>query len=215
MKEMYRRGMTLCEIGDVFGVTRERVRQVIKRYFGLDREHGGQAIKSLLSVRDRVEKLAAEDEKRQRRYMAKWGMTKEECIAVSDLPRSDNRHPIRRFECQRKSAKVRGIEWRMTFKEWWTIWQESGHWHERGRGKGYCMARYGDTGPYSADNVEIITIGQNFRDSYLKTSWDERFPNARKPKTSVSFARLTRLGNFLGWQVYFNKKYIATVPVRK
>ena len=213
--QMYRNGMTLVQIGEVFGVTRERVRQVLKRYYGMSRFDGGMTMRIFKESHDRLSAAEAQKRARDERHFAKWGMTVDELAAVSDLPRADNRHPLRKFESQRKAAKNRGVEWGLTFKQWWNIWQESGHWHERGRGKGYCMARHGDTGGYTEDNVYICTIGQNFSDSYLKKSWDERFPNARKPKGAVSFVRLTRLGNFLGWQVMMNRKYLATVPVRK
>jgi hypothetical protein len=47
-------------------------------------------------------------------------------------------------------------------EEWWRVWQESGHWHERGNRKHqYCMARINDTGPYAIWNVEIITCAEN------------------------------------------------------
>ena len=61
-----------------------------------------------------------------------------------------------KFHCQRNSAFDRGIEWELTFDEWLDIWQSSGHLEERGRGVGkYCMSRFGDIGPYSANNVFI------------------------------------------------------------
>jgi hypothetical protein len=46
------------------------------------------------------------------------------------------------------------------------MWQDSGKWEQRGRKQGqYCMARKGDVGPYSPDNVDIITIRQNSIDA--------------------------------------------------
>lgn len=180
IKEMYRRGMTLEAIGGVFGITRERVRQVVNWYFGLEREDGGQAIQSLLKARDRSEKLAKEAEVRLQKQIAKWGMTKAEIAAVSDLPRSDHRHPVRRFECQRKNAKVRGISWQLSFKQWWDIWQQSGHWEQRGRGQGYVMARYGDSDGYSVDNVYICTGAQNSKDSYITKPAAGRVEKRRK-----------------------------------
>lgn len=63
---------------------------------------------------------------------------------------------------QRANARRRGIPWEFTFNTWWGVWKNSGKWEHRGMGKGkYCMARRGDLGPYSPENVRIITFSQN------------------------------------------------------
>jgi hypothetical protein len=66
------------------------------------------------------------------------------------------------FQAHRSSSASRGIQFLLTFEEWWEIWQASGHWHERGPGRDkYCMARFGDRGSYAVGNVDIITNRQN------------------------------------------------------
>jgi hypothetical protein len=66
------------------------------------------------------------------------------------------------FKSHKGGAKRRGIGFELTFKQWWKIWRESGHWNERGLGaKSYCMARFGDKGPYAIGNVKIITVSDN------------------------------------------------------
>jgi hypothetical protein len=182
MRDMYKSGQTLEEIGAAFGVTRERVRQVLSRQFGVSSEEGGQAIKCFLSVRDKLEKRSREAALRNAKDFAKWGMTTEDIGAVSDLPRSDNHHPLRKFNQQRVNARRRGLGWGLTFKQWWGIWQESGLWDKRGKGQGYCMARHGDSDGYTPENVYICTIGQNFSDSYLAHPAAERVAkrNARR-----------------------------------
>lgn len=74
-----------------------------------------------------------------------------------------NKHPFqRRFDTHKSNAKSRGIEFLLTFEQWFKIWTDSGHLHERGnRGHQYCMARLGDKGPYAVGNVKIITCNQN------------------------------------------------------
>jgi NUMOD3 motif len=60
------------------------------------------------------------------------------------------------------SARECGIEFLLTFDEWYKIWFDSGHLHERGpRKEQYCMARFGDSGPYAVGNVKIITMSEN------------------------------------------------------
>jgi hypothetical protein len=74
--------------------------------------------------------------------------------------------PKRRFWQQRQQARGRNIEWKLTFEEWWAIWQQSGKWEYRGCKKGqYCMSRKGDIGPYATDNVFIQLHSNNISDA--------------------------------------------------
>ena len=64
----------------------------------------------------------------------------------------------------RFDAEGKRIEFRLTYGEWYDIWESSGKWSERGTGKGaYCMARHNDLGHYEVGNVAIITIAENTR----------------------------------------------------
>ena len=78
----------------------------------------------------------------------------------------------RKFRAQRAGAAYRNIEWRLSFEEWREIWQNSGHWEERGRRIGqYCMCRIGDSGPYAVGNVFIglFTANVSFAKNPRKT----------------------------------------------
>jgi hypothetical protein len=67
-----------------------------------------------------------------------------------------------RFLCQRYTAGLRGIEWNLTFQEWWDWWQATGHYNERGCKKGmYVMSRPGDKGPYALNNIVCKTHVDN------------------------------------------------------
>lgn len=71
-----------------------------------------------------------------------------------------------KYLAHKNSAKQRGIRFLLTFEEWFVIWEDSGVFHLRGRQRGqYCMARYGDKGPYAVGNVEIIPMTKNSSDS--------------------------------------------------
>lgn len=79
---------------------------------------------------------------------------------------ADYSTPLGKFEQQRRQAKQREIQWLLTFDEWWLIWQESGHWEQRGKRAGqYVMSRNGDVGPYSISNVAICRFEDNIRDA--------------------------------------------------
>jgi hypothetical protein len=72
---------------------------------------------------------------------------------------------MRKFKQQKASARRRGISFLLSFEQWWGIWEASGKWEQRGKSKGnYCMARYGDKGPYAVKNVFICTV----KDGHLK-----------------------------------------------
>jgi hypothetical protein len=76
--------------------------------------------------------------------------------------------PMRGFQQHRKNARQRGIGWELSLWQWWTIWQESGHWDHRGSGQGYVMCREGDIGPYTVGNVFIAPGIVNCSDKAAK-----------------------------------------------
>jgi hypothetical protein len=75
------------------------------------------------------------------------------------------RTPKDKYRDHKRGATARGINFLLTFDEWWNIWQQSGYWDKRGCKKGqYCMSRIGDIGPYIVGNVFIQTHRQNILD---------------------------------------------------
>lgn len=63
-------------------------------------------------------------------------------------------NPWLRFIQNRASAKRRGIDFKLTFDEWWTLWAV--HYHERGTHRDeYNLCRYLDMGCYEIGNVRI------------------------------------------------------------
>lgn len=45
-----------------------------------------------------------------------------------------------------------------TYAEWYTWWEETGHWHQRGnRNDQYFMTRINRTGDWTLDNIQCIT----------------------------------------------------------
>lgn len=149
--EMYLMGKVLREIGEKYGLTRERVRQIISRA-GVSSTDGGSALKSRIKS---IDAAARKD----REYLAKYGCTFKEYIEIRDSGGT------RAYGEQKRNAKTRGIDFSISLKEWWNIWADSGKWEMRGRGYGkYVMARNGDTGPYAIGNVRIITTTDNIKE---------------------------------------------------
>lgn len=89
------------------------------------------------------------------------------CINGKDYAYNDPARPKNKFKVHKERAAKNNIPFLLTFEEWWSIWQSSGHWDERGRGKGkYVMARRGpDIGPYAIENVDIKTHGENISEA--------------------------------------------------
>ena len=92
-----------------------------------------------------------------------------------------------KYNCQKGKAKHRGIDFNLTFDEWWEIWQQSGKWEQRGFRKGqYVMSRKNDIGPYAIGNVFIQPAEDNhsqvvFNDEVMK-GFSERHKGKSKPK---------------------------------
>lgn len=71
--------------------------------------------------------------------------------------------PYIKFLSHRNGAAARGIEFEMTFEEWWAIWEP--RFADRGRKVGQVvMCRAGDEGPYRTGNVRIDTVTANHRE---------------------------------------------------
>lgn len=170
---MYEAGMTLEQIGQRYGVTRERIRQILKR-LGLTGEHGG--IKKRAQVKR--EKIAAS---RDASYIARFGVDYAHYIVIRDGG------GVSAFRQQRTNAARRGIGWHLSLGDFWRIWQESGRWQERGRGKGkYCLARYADRGDYTIGNVWVCSFPENCREANSHSKRGNNnihflYPGTRKP----------------------------------
>lgn len=70
--------------------------------------------------------------------------------------------PKGQFTIHKSNARRRGIDFQLTFEQWWNVWRRSGHWDQRGNRRGaYVMSRHGDVGAYAVGNVSIIPFCTN------------------------------------------------------
>lgn len=176
MAEKYKAGMTLKELGDFYGFSRERARQLMTWELGITHKDGGKHKRA-------TEKQKAQEERARIRHAAKWGMSIEQRQTLRDMDPDYSQTPICKFVQQRNNAKRRNIDWQLTLGEWWQIWEASGKWDERGRGSGYVMARHGDTGPYAVGNVKVIN-GRENQSEYIRRHWKQvRSGDKPHPKT--------------------------------
>jgi hypothetical protein len=172
MLALYRNGATLKQIGERYGITRERVRQILTKLYGMDARHGGARV---IARRRAISHTARKDAKCLDKHGCSYAQYKE----LIEMGRSLTgagigaaRTPVRAFAQQRNNALRCGYPWKLTLWQWWTVWQKSGHWSERGRGNGYWLTRRDKTGPFIVENV-FIARGED--------SWSEASPR-RAPR---------------------------------
>jgi hypothetical protein len=200
MAALYRAGQTLEQIGTQYGVTRERVRQIIAKHHGLNAKSGGAHILGIEAKRKRAVE-------RDARYLAQYGCTWDQYREVRAIGRAMvkagskfGRTPLGAYLLQRRNAHERGIRWEFNFWQWWSVWQASGHWEQRGRGQGYCMCRKGDAGPYALGNVYIAPSRENSSARRQKTSGlpmgVSKHRNRFHAQRSI-YGSIKRLGSFL------------------
>lgn len=64
------------------------------------------------------------------------------------------------YSSHKSQAKTRGVEFKLSFDEWWDIWKP--HYHNRGSKVGqFVMCRKMDKGAYEVGNVSIGTVKDN------------------------------------------------------
>lgn len=152
---------TLDEIGKIYGLTRERVRQRLKK-FGYDRKDGGILIRTAINKAQDAMENRGKTNKREIQCINYYGCSIEvrdaygNCNKLGTIPMA--------YKTQKNNALKHGIQFNLTLPEWIDIWEKSGHFQERGRGK-YVMGRMCDMGAYEVGNVYIIHQSENSKES--------------------------------------------------
>jgi DNA-binding CsgD family transcriptional regulator len=177
MAAMYKAGSTLEDIGAKYEISRERVRQILSKC-GLTRNDAGwRAVRAAAAEVTKRDKWNTSRKNKNERCQKFYGCSYDVLLqanAGDNISRTGS--PAQCYLRQRETSNKRGISWEITFPEWWKVWQDSGKWAERGRGRDrYCMSRIADRGPYRLDNVEIVTNAKNTADSYLTKPAYKRF----------------------------------------
>lgn len=152
---------TLQEIGDAYGITRERVRQRLKKH-GYIRLDGGISMRSMA---DKIEKSFSDRGKSsllEIKCFNYYGCSREFRDSYGDCNKKGSL-PIA-YKSHKNNAIRRGIGFELTLPEWIEIWEKSGHLDERGRGK-YVMSRICDLGSYSKENVVIKSQSENSKEA--------------------------------------------------
>jgi transposase len=194
MVRAYGAGLSLEKIGEIHGVTRERVRQIISAR-GITRFDGGPSLKAAAQKAARAARRAASQDERCLRVYGCIYAALEALIGAG--VRVTSHKAARAYVQHKRNSDARGIEFSLTFPQWWAVWQKSGKWDERGRAK-YVMARNGDIGAYSVGNVRICTSSENIKEGYIKTPASVR---AAKRASNPAANNRTTLGRGRGYTI--------------
>ena len=125
--------------------------------------------------------------------------------------------PSTAYARQKAMAKIRGIDWQITYDEWWNVWESSGKYDQRGRGKGkYVMSRINDTGPYAYSNVFIQLNEDNVsQGSKGKKQSPEVIANRVAKQIGVKHSVERRLINSLAQKNSPNNNFKTNNPRKK
>lgn len=143
-------GRTLAAIGADYGISRERVRQILVAN-GVSADSGGVA----LSAR---QKKVASQEARNSNKLRIWGISLEEWTRLNTIKNPLGENPFRAFTSYRRNARKYGDDrWRISFVEWWAMWEASGLWGKKGSSdERIVMIRTNPAGNFEAANLEIV-----------------------------------------------------------
>ena len=148
---LFRGGETLAEIGTHYDVTRERVRQILKRY-GLTRKDGGASVQNNKIKIEQAAILKIKHDKRAIKYGVSW----EEYQVLRKRIGADN---ARRFQSMRAhvlagNGGYKKNTWEISLRDFVDVWDAAGCEVNQ---KGYCFARIDYTKGFTMDNLHIIT----------------------------------------------------------
>ncbi len=100
--------------------------------------------------------------------------TREQKDKKSERDKARNRTPEAAYQTHKSKAASRGIEFKLTFDEWSSLWEE--HWENRGcsGANSLQMCRLNDEGAYEVGNVRIDTLSNNVKEAhYLRSNLNE------------------------------------------
>lgn len=163
IRKEFEKGSSMPELALKYQMTRQGIQLILKNQ-GIDRKQGGAAVRAKLK---KEKEQSKKFKHKQKACLNKWGCTLEQWQTLRDYDENFHKTPIARFIQHRSNVLRDAIPWKLTLWQWWTIWSQSGHYQQRGRGKtAYCMTRKNDNGIYEVENVQITTISENLKQGF-------------------------------------------------
>lgn len=165
MCDLYLGGYPLRTIGELFGISGERVRQRISES-GITGESTPRHKKIQMAKEHRQLYKKTRLTEKMEFIQEAYGCGLAEVISLNDgRPLRESSSKSGCYLAQRGNANYRGIEWNMSFPEWVGFWGDK--FNQRGKEIGkLVMCRSGDVGPYELGNVFIATCSENISSGY-------------------------------------------------
>lgn len=203
MIQYFKSGLTYQQIGDMYGISRQRIQQILSKH-RITYKDGGFHLLVIARSRERKKlKEAYLIKSRTDRIFRNFKCSPDEYYAIMGTKRykTNPGGPAQAYYQQCRSAGLRGIKFELTFPQWFKIWKDSGHLEDRGKAK-YVMTRFGDKGPYALGNVAIKTSSENIKEGYIFRGHIPLTNEERKERNKI-YAREYR-------KTLAYKKYIKT-----
>lgn len=156
----YLAGEAMPSIAEAYGMTRQGVQLILKKN-GYGSKDGGASIRSATRIK---QEAASKHEKKETYCILKWGCTLDQWQLLRSVHPDFEHTPIARFIQHRNNVAKKNISWSLSLWDWWSIWNESGKYHDRGRTKdSYCMVLKKNADSYEVSSVEIIKVADNLK----------------------------------------------------
>lgn len=173
MCQLFKSGKTLQQIGDSYGLSRERVRRLIKRN-GMCWLDGGKHLEAEARRLEREKILA---ERREARSIKTYGCSHAEVEQINQgMALTDIGSPAYMYFRDSMNAKKRGLRFDITLPQWMDLFDIGGGLSNRCREQdGLVLGRIDKSGHYTIDNVRVVTLAENSRDTRMQTMHRESF----------------------------------------
>lgn len=154
----FKAGTPMPDLAKAYGLTRQGVQLILKQ-MNLGAKDGGAGLRA----KQRKQTTATlKILNKEQQCATRWGCSLEQWQLLRSMHPSFHHTPIARFIQHRNNVLRKKLRWSLTLWQWWSEWNDSGRYHERGRQKqSYCMARRQNTGDYAVGNVVIMSIQDN------------------------------------------------------
>ena len=179
-----KRFYTMQMIGDKYGLTRERVRQILGKY-GIKRNEGGYYKASRIKKENLEAKKIIE---RENKWLPFYGCTNKEFKKINKGPyRITKNCPAASYSSFKRFIERRETVY-LTLPQWVKVWKDSGHWRLKIKGKGKCkyiIAKIIEEGKYSFCNVHVIPFSE--RVSYVRKMEFKGLRPRKNIKNKIAF----------------------------